>query len=724
MAIATPIARIDEDFAREVSSLRALRPTSWGARAPLVVPALVLALAGCGGHSTSPPAESGVRAPSANAASSGAAAPRPVRANAASSRDVPSARPTSRAAVRALAVGARSCALHDDGAVSCWGRGFGAAPVRFDGFDGAVELTASAADLCARTANGAVRCLRVAEDPTPVAEPIPLTRPAVAIRGACARAADGTISCWSKERNPERYDAVDVTGVTGAVHFDASHDVGCAIGSDDKVVCWRGGGVVRQLKEKLPDVAEIAVASHDHACARLGDGTVTCWGSSFQGSGRQMMPSPAKPYEPRRIPGLRDVASLAASGGRVCATKNDGAVVCWHGAREPKLEPVAGIEGARGIATASDHGCALTGTGGVACWGNNAYGGLGIGLDVVRAKPEPVAKIDDAIAVHAADEFTCALRAGGKVSCWGKFRLFDDAHPQIEAREIDGLRDVAQISGRIGLCVRQTNGTIACSDGPERTRATKVVAVPAANAFDVDLVGCAVATGGLHCWGSNRDGQFGDGTHAEGDAKGPGARGISDVMSVAVGAFHTTVVRKTGSLATFGKAIASTFGDALVLAPREVPMPGPVASAAAGIQSTCAVLQDGRVACFGRNEEGVLGDGTTTFREDPVVVAGLDHATKVTIGADTACALAGGKVWCWGANRQGQVGPLGARPRQLRPVLVPDLPDAVDVSSGGRHTCAVTRNRAVYCWGSTVQGESGGVASFERREATALTFGR
>jgi alpha-tubulin suppressor-like RCC1 family protein len=77
----------------------------------------------------------------------------------------------------------------------------------------------------------------------------------------------------------------------------------------------------------------------------------------------------------------------------------------------------------------------------------------------------------------------------------------------------------------------------------------------------------------------------------------------------------------------------------------------------AGQFHTCAVLDDGTVQCWGRNDFGQLGDGSLTHRLSPVPVANLGTATSIAAGSFHTCAiLSFGAVRCWGFNDSGQLG--------------------------------------------------------------------
>jgi alpha-tubulin suppressor-like RCC1 family protein len=82
-----------------------------------------------------------------------------------------------------------------------------------------------------------------------------------------------------------------------------------------------------------------------------------------------------------------------------------------------------------------------------------------------------------------------------------------------------------------------------------------------------------------------------------------------------------------------------------------------VLAVAGGYESSCALLDDGTLRCWGNNANGELGDGTTRDRSSPVAVAGLSHAIAVSAGMVQTCALLdSGGIRCWGGNSYGQLG--------------------------------------------------------------------
>jgi alpha-tubulin suppressor-like RCC1 family protein len=134
-----------------------------------------------------------------------------------------------------------------------------------------------------------------------------------------------------------------------------------------------------------------------------------------------------------------------------------------------------------------------------------------------------------------------------------------------------------------------------------------------------------------------------------------------------------------------------------------------VARASAGHSYTCAVTTGGALRCWGRNNTGEIGDGTTTDRHTPVAVSELGSgAASVVAGAHHTCAVTtGGALRCWGWNANGQLGD-GTTTDRHTPVAVSGLGSGVaSVSGGWHHTCAVTTGGALRCWGWSNWGQLG-----------------
>lgn len=148
----------------------------------------------------------------------------------------------------------------------------------------------------------------------------------------------------------------------------------------------------------------------------------------------------------------------------------------------------------------------------------------------------------------------------------------------------------------------------------------------------------------------------------------------------------------------------------------------------AGERHTCALTSGGGLKCWGNNHDGQVGDGTETDRGTPVVVAGLTNGVKaLATGWRHSCAVTtAGRVVCWGNNHDGQLGD-GTRADRNKPEDVIGLmTGATGLATGERHTCALTVNGGVKCWGNNHDGELGDGTRVDRvtpQDVAGLTSG-
>lgn len=142
--------------------------------------------------------------------------------------------------------------------------------------------------------------------------------------------------------------------------------------------------------------------------------------------------------------------------------------------------------------------------------------------------------------------------------------------------------------------------------------------------------------------------------------------------------------------------------------PAEAEPPGAEASLAVGDDHSCFLVTGGKISCVGDGDSGQLGDGTNfEDRRKPHEVVGIETAVAVSAGEDHTCAaLIDGRVKCWGDNDNGQLG-NGGGPDRSAPVFVTGITDAVAIAAGDNHTCAVRENGTVQCWGDNSDGQLG-----------------
>ena len=239
---------------------------------------------------------------------------------------------------------------------------------------------------------------------------------------------------------------------------------------------------------------------------------------------------------------------------------------------------------------------------------------------------------------------------------------------------------------------------------------------------------CAVTTGGgLSCWGFNAYGQLGDGTTISRSMPVVVSGLSSGVTGVAAGLGHTCALTSGGGVLCWGYNFHGQLGDGTTtdrLTPLAVNgLASGVTAIVAGLHHTCALTTGGGVQCWGRNDSGQLGDGTGTNRTTPVAVSGLSSGVAAfAAGHSHTCALSnGGSLSCWGANNRGQLG-IGTTSARSTPAAVSGLSSEVAaVAAGDTHTCAVTSGGGVSCWGNNEFGQLGDGTLTNRSTPTTVS---
>lgn len=215
-------------------------------------------------------------------------------------------------------------------------------------------------------------------------------------------------------------------------------------------------------------------------------------------------------------------------------------------------------------------------------------------------------------------------------------------------------------------------------------------------ALDTNLV--------LRCWGRNDFGQLGIG-HTTNRASPTIVRGFTDdLLAVEAGGSHTCALTSNDfDLYCWGANDQGQLGDGTTtdrLKPTLIPAAGDALTVATGVFHTCSIDLNGIVSCWGRNVEGQLGDGSSTDRSSPVAVSGLGAALEIYVGGSHSCALTlAGGVQCWGSNEFGQLGD-GSTTDSNVPVAVPGVTGVREISAGLAHTCARLNDNSVQCWGA------------------------
>jgi len=332
-------------------------------------------------------------------------------------------------------------------------------------------------------------------------------------------------------------------------------------------------------------------------------------------------------------------------------------------------------------------------SGAVACWGQGS--GLGDGVGGTSNRPVAVTGVNDAMALGVGTYYGCVVRRSGRVSCWGtnsggELGNGTSDSPILVAGDAVGVIDATRVAaGFFHTCALRTDGRVVCwGFGGEgqlgigttvSMSLTPLDVVMLSDASQIDLGNehsCAARrTGQVSCWGNGASGRLGIGDTVSQPA--PFNTMFADAAEVACGEDFTCVRGTDRRVACVGGNGSGQLGSdlgALSLTPVLVPVVNAVSLSIATRGSyACAILPDESVSCWGANESGQLGDGTTTSRSMPMPVLGLAGVQQLATGSQHACALLrSGQVLCWGSNGSGELGIGGTTPSTM-PVRVVGL---------------------------------------------------
>jgi len=344
-------------------------------------------------------------------------------------------------------------------------------------------------------------------------------------------------------------------------------------------------------------------------------------------------------------------------------------------------------------------------------------------VEVIDPIVRRMSRAPGSITATAVQPGGCTINLG-TLLCWdGVLGLPATSDPaeRNTPRELEDDKDLrfrsVSVGGRAHVCARESpadstrtfcwgsNGEGQVGDGTTQTRESPTeVAAPDSVVFtDVRAAGlhaCAVTEDGeIFCWGSGERGQLGDGQSTD-SAEPTLVTGDQDWQQVTVAGLHSCGLTAGGEAYCWGEGPLGNGDTTSSATPRQVAGDHTFRQLDASETHVCGTTTDEKAFCWGGNGSGQLGDGTTQDRPEPTQVDGLPDARQVASGGFHTCAVTtGDDAYCWGENGSGQLGDGNGGGQELTPVEVTGGIVWGSLSARGALTCGISTGPTGYCWG-------------------------
>lgn len=377
----------------------------------------------------------------------------------------------------------------------------------------------------------------------------------------------------------------------------------------------------------------------------------------------------------------------------------------------------AGARAYTAVSAGDGFTCALTADGRAWCWGQASFGQIGDGATTRRLAPAPVSGGLRFRSLSAGADHACGVAQDSTAWCWG-------------------LNDFSELGAATTFC-NQGFRFVSCASAPIR--------VSGDLKFDSVTVGgyatCGLArvppyaagTQTAWCWGWNTRGEVGSGMAGTIVDEPTQVAGFRVLTTVSLDQFHACGVDGAGALFCWGSNVHGQLVADTLSTPRcgSGPAtglfcaPSPVASAvgvvatrvSSGSTHTCLLDAGGAAWCAGSNEFGVLGHGGAAGGPSLVAVEGGHQFSAIAAGDEHTCAIStAGATFCWGLNNDFQLAAASvetcpafgvAKTCSRSPLAVDGLPALTRISAGFGHTCGVTADGQIWCWGRGTEGQLG-----------------
>ena len=635
----------------------------------------------------------------------------------------------------------------------------------------------------------------------------------------CAIMDDASLQCWGRNADGQLGDGTNTDSSTPVsvslgekvLAVSAGGDHTCVVTESWALKCWGDNsngqlGIGSTSSSNSPSTVTVGgnavavSAGGSHTCVLLDGNNVKCWGDNSNG---QLGDGGTNQQNDAAIVGITLTGAIAIDSGQghSCAVDSSDSIHCWGGSANGQVgdgstseqitsptEIILGQNiGALSVSSGSTYTCVVGSNDLARCWGGHGSGALSLGTSPSEFAISRWSYIssserdwnnngninifevsvvsdgdhdgfpsdsdsDDSNPTVAADcssgsygRFTCRQASPGYYVSGTGNTVMTPASP---GHYVDSIGAITESQCDIGE-FQKLSGQTSCDD------AEPGYYVPAPGASDGtpcpagqynDLHGqssidackwaesghsvpvltqitsgvshsCAILDdGSVSCWGDNSNGQLGDGSRSPNLEPDKSSMPLGrKAVEISAGSYHTCTMFDDGSVRCWGSNEFGQLGDGTTIE-RTTPVPVDLGEgkSALGISSggshTCVVLNDLSVKCWGQNSNGQLGDGTTTDSSIPVHAAmSGEDVISVSAGSYHTCAIMEGRsVMCWGDNWNGQVGD-GSNADSLSPVEieVPGNSSAVSLDAGAMHTCLGMNDGSLFCWGFNAYGQLG-----------------
>lgn len=573
----------------------------------------------------------------------------------------------------------------------------------------------------------------------------------------CAITTTGILKCWGLNTAGKLGDGTSTNRLTPAtvnsgttyLSVSAGDTHACAITTSNQLKCWGAnssgaigdGTTTNRLSPVVINAgvsfAQVSAGQYFTCAIVSTTGELRCWGNNT--SGKLGDGSVTQRNSPVTIDSGVSYVQISAGSQQACGITADSVLKCWgastvNGTSSTSYVPVVVDSGVsyKIISASSNISCGITVSDVLKCWGMTD---IGNGSAYV-ASPTAVSSSVGFSHVTAGASSACALTVYNDLFCWGK----GNGLPAyiLTPTEIERVDTPVQISIYGDGCSIQEDQSLKCwgesnsvGDGlGYEPRPVPVVVDPGVRYLTVDrgsYVGCGVTD--LHilkCWGANAYGLLGNNLAYSGLLPGVVDPGVK-YKAVSSRYYNACAITLEGTLKCWGENSYGQVGTGATSFQESLPVPIDTSetykTVDVGDYHACAITTGEDLKCWGRNNYGQVGDGSTVNKTSPTLINNGVKYSSVSVGSTSSCAITtAGALKCWGRNNSGQVGD-GTTTQRNAPVVVNTGIEYESVSVGSYNVCGKLTDSSIRCWGQNLKGQVGDGTTTQRNSPVAIDVG-